>query len=68
MKENRLAHNETQQQLADAIGASRQTIIKIEKGIPVKSSQLMFAIAAHYNLPVDEVFYSAQDDLEEQIG
>jgi putative transcriptional regulator len=56
VREIRLENNETQQELANAIGTTRQTIIKIEKG-KTPTVQLMFAIAQHYNKPVEEIFY-----------
>jgi putative transcriptional regulator len=46
----------TQQQLADAVGASRQTIIAIEKGNYSPSLELAFRIAHAFKTPIDEVF------------
>jgi len=46
----------TQQQLADAVGASRQTIIAIEKGNYSPSLELAFRIAHAFNTPIEEVF------------
>ncbi len=46
----------TQQQLADAVGASRQTIIAIEKGNYSPSLELAFRIAHTFNTPLEEVF------------
>jgi putative transcriptional regulator len=46
----------TQQQLADAVGASRQTIIAIEKGNYSPSLELAFRIAHTFNSPIEEVF------------
>ena len=46
----------TQQQLADAVGASRQTIIAIEKGNYSPSLELAFRIAHKFSTPLEEVF------------
>ncbi len=46
----------TQQQLADEVGASRQTIVAIEKGNYSPSLELAFRIARVFNSTVDEVF------------
>jgi putative transcriptional regulator len=46
----------TQQQLADAVNASRQTIVAIEKGNYSPSLELAFKIANVFNLPINEVF------------
>jgi putative transcriptional regulator len=46
----------TQQQLADAVGVSRQTIVAIEKGNYSPTLELAFRIAHHFETPVDQVF------------
>ncbi|MGW8316520.1 MAG: helix-turn-helix transcriptional regulator [Bacteroidales bacterium] len=46
----------TQQELADAVGVSRQTIVAIEKGNYSPSLELAFKIAREFNLPLEEVF------------
>lgn len=46
----------TQQQLADAAGASRQTIIAIEKGNYSPSLELAFRIAHTFKIPLEEIF------------
>ncbi|MBR31994.1 MAG: transcriptional regulator [Spirochaetaceae bacterium] len=48
----------TQQQLADALDVTRQTIIALEKGKYYPSLQLAFQIAATFKLPLEEVFQS----------
>ena len=50
------ANEMTQQQLADQVGASRQTIVAIEKGNYSPSLELAFKIARVFNTSVDEVF------------
>ena len=47
----------TQQDLADAVGVTRQTIIAIEKGNYTPSVFLALKIAAHFKKPMEEVFY-----------
>jgi putative transcriptional regulator len=53
----RFIHNEmTQQQLADKVGVTRQTIVSIEKGNYSPSLELAFRIARYFNLTIEEVF------------
>ena len=54
----RFNHNEmTQQQLADKVGVTRQTIVALEKGNYSPSLELAFRIAHAFNLPLEEVFF-----------
>jgi putative transcriptional regulator len=46
----------TQQQLADAVGATRQTIIAIEAGHYAPSLELAFRIARAFGKGIEEVF------------
>ena len=46
----------TQQQLADKVGVSRQTIVAIEKGNYSPSLELAFRIAHTFETPIIEVF------------
>jgi putative transcriptional regulator len=56
----RFAHNEmTQQQLADKIGVTRQTVNAIELGKYSPSLKVAFQIAAVFGVPLDEVFQYA---------
>ena len=53
----RFAHDEmTQQQLADKVGVTRQTIVAIEKENYSPSLDLAFRIARVFNLTLEEVF------------
>jgi putative transcriptional regulator len=53
----RFNHSEmTQQELADKVGVTRQTIIAIEKGQYSPSLELAFRIALVFNTPLEEVF------------
>ena len=46
----------TQQQLADSVGVSRQTIVAIENNKYYPSLELAFKIAAVFCVPLEEVF------------
>lgn len=46
----------TQQQLADLVGVTRQTIIAIEKEKYSPSLELAFRIAHVFGVPLEEVF------------
>ena len=46
----------TQQQLADKVGVTRQTIIAIEAGKYSPSLPLAFRIARTFNVPIEQVF------------
>jgi putative transcriptional regulator len=52
----------TQQQLADKVGVTRQTIIAIEAGKYAPSLPLAFRIARTFRMPIEAVFqYEAED-------
>lgn len=51
------ANEMTQQELADKIGVTRQTIVAIEKGNYSPSLELAFRIARAFNVPLGEVFW-----------
>jgi len=46
----------TQQELADKVGVTRQTIYAMEKGKYSPSLELAFKIAKVFDLPLEEVF------------
>ena len=46
----------TQQQLAELVGVTRQTIVAIEKGKYSPSLELAFRIAGVFNQPLEEIF------------
>ena len=58
----RFFHNEmTQQQLADQVGVTRQTIIAMEQEKYSPSLELAFRIARVFGVPLEEVFsYEAE--------
>lgn len=56
VKQHREAKNATQEQLAAAVGVSRQTIIAIEKGNYEPSLGLAMKIAKFFKLKMEEIF------------
>ena len=52
----------TQQQLAEAIGVSRQTINAIESGKFVPSTVLALKMAQFFEKPVEEIFMLDDED------
>jgi len=52
----RAMHDLTQEDLAQIIGVTRQTILAIEKGKYVPSLDLAFRIARHFDVNIEEVF------------
>ena len=53
----------TQQELADLVQVSRQTIVAIEKGNYSPSLELAFRFAHVFKTPLEEIFsYKAGDD------
>jgi putative transcriptional regulator len=57
VRSRRQALGLTQQELGDAVGVSRQTIISIEAGKYLPSLPLAFAIARYFETTVEEVWY-----------
>lgn len=47
----------TQQELADAVGVTRATIISIEKGNYNPSLELSFRIALYFGKNIQDIFY-----------
>lgn len=53
----RFFNNEmTQQELAEKVGVTRQTIIAMEKGKYAPSLELAFRLAYAFGVPLEEVF------------
>ena len=51
----------TQQQLADIVGVTRQTIIAIESGKYAPSLPLAFRISIAFDIPIEKVFQYERD-------
>lgn len=47
----------TQQQLADKVGVTRQTIVALEQGKYSPSLELAFRFASVFELPLEEIFF-----------
>jgi len=63
VEEFRKQNNENQEDLANIVGVSRQTIISIEKGKYNPSILLAFKIANHYQKSIEEIFiYEENED------
>ena len=60
----RFEHGEmTQQELADRIGCTRQTIIMLEQGRYVPSLALALKIGQVFAMPVEDIFTLVQERL-----
>ena len=58
----RFQHDEmTQQQLAEQVHVTRQTIVAIEKGKYAPSLELAFRIARAFDVGLEEVFFLEED-------
>ena len=52
----------TQQEIADIVGVTRQTIIAIEKGNYTPSVLLALKFAQSFDKPIEEIFYLQKHD------
>jgi putative transcriptional regulator len=62
LKEIRLSRGLTQEELAEQVGVTRQTIIAIEKAKFVPSVKLAMELAASLRVTVDDIFWLARVD------
>lgn len=62
VKELRLKHGITQQELADKVFVSSRTIISLEKQKYNPSVLLAYRISAVFNLSIEEIFIFEEDD------
>nr|WP_218139661.1 helix-turn-helix transcriptional regulator [Isobaculum melis] len=63
----RFLHDEmTQQQLAEKVGVTRQTIVAIEKEKYSPSLEVAFLIARVFRLPLEEVFSYGTNNQESE--
>lgn len=56
IREERQARNESQADLAEAVGVSRQTINAIERDRYDPSLELAFKLAAHFDCTIEDLF------------
>ena len=61
IKDLRKEHSVTQEDLAGAVGVTRQTIISLENGKYNASLQLAYKIAKYFNTTIEEVFVFEED-------
>ncbi len=57
LKELRARHGLTQEQLAQAVGVTRQTIVSTERGNYSPSVRLALRIARRLQVPLEEAFW-----------
>ena len=62
LKRFRLSAGLTQEQLAERVGVTRQTILSIEKGRYKPSIELALALARVFDAPVESLFELAADE------
>ncbi|MBE7106983.1 helix-turn-helix transcriptional regulator [Bacillus cereus] len=62
VKELRVEHGITQQELADRVSVSSRTIISLEKQKYNPSVLLAYKIASVFNLSIEETFIFDEDD------
>jgi putative transcriptional regulator len=67
IKELRRAHKLTQEELAVAVGTTRQTITSIEVGRYIASLPLAYRIARHFGLLIEEVFDFSQEEEDGKV-
>lgn len=56
LKEIRLSHSLSQEELAESVGVSRQTIISIEKSVYQPSVTLALKLAKKLKVSVEDIF------------
>lgn len=61
IQKERQAKGFTQEQLAELVGVSRQTIISIEKGNYVPSLELAFSFAHVFKASVEKLFFISKN-------
>ena len=63
IKELRKANKVSQEELALAVGTTRQTITSIETGKYIASLPLAYRIAKYFHLPIEEVFMLEEEEI-----
>jgi putative transcriptional regulator len=62
IKVYRAMHDLTQENLADELGVTRQTILAIEKGKYYPSLDLAFKIARFFGVTIEDVFIDQEEE------
>ena len=62
LEEFRTQHSWTQQELADRVGVSRQTIISLERGRYNPSIQLAFRLARQFGVKIEDLFIDNHEE------
>lgn len=62
LKVYRAMHSLTQEDLAKAVGVTRQTVIAMEKGKYNPSLELAFKIARYFKVNIENIFIYDQND------
>lgn len=62
LKVYRAMHDLTQENLADEIGVTRQTVIAMEKGKYNPSLELAFKIAHYFEVNIEDVFFPDKNE------
>ena len=63
LEELRIIHSLTQQELADQVDVSRQTIISLESGRYNPSILLAFRLARFFDLRIEEIFLYSDEEV-----
>ena len=63
LEDLRRQRGERQEELAAALGVSRQTIGSLENGRYNPSILLAFKIARHFGLPIEEIFVYEEEEV-----
>jgi len=62
LRELRQEHNLTQEQLGNALGVTRHTILALEVGRYVPSIELALRLATFFARPLEDIFWLVTDD------
>ena len=63
VKELRAKHRYTQNDLAERVNVTRQTIVALEKGSYIPSLLLAMKIARTFELPIEEIFFMEEEKI-----
>ena len=66
MEELRKQRGIRQEDLAQALGVSRQTVISLEKGKYNPSLSLAFKLARYFNLSIEDIFDDSDEYADEK--